>query len=259
MIIKDTFLRDMAKLVAWYPLRWIVTVSPWGLAYGAGKLVGTLDSIISKGRTCRIVENLLSVYGDKMTPTEALAIARRIIQRHYVEHMEFYKFATLRKESLPDHITFDGLENLELELKKGKGVILAHMHFGSKQFPLVALGLMDHPVSQIGYRDSEAPDYSFIHKHVHLRIRTRIEDSFKMKHILLGDSLRSSLRGVAEQRNPDDCSGRSWRHPRGRQQLSADSFPGQDDDVSSRSGQDCEKDRIRDSSALLCSAGNRQV
>jgi lauroyl/myristoyl acyltransferase len=196
MIIKDTFLRDMAKLVAWYPLRWIVTVSPWSLAYGAGKLVGTLDSITSKGRPRQMVENLLSVYGDKMTPEEAQAIARRIIQRHYVEHMEFYKFATLRQKDLPDHISFDGLENLDLELKKGKGVILAHMHFGSKQFPLVALGLMDRPVSQIGYRDSDAPDYSLIHKHVHLRIRTRIEDSFKMKHILLGNSLRPAYEAL---------------------------------------------------------------
>lgn len=196
MIIKDTVLRDMAKLVAWYPLRWIVMATPWSFAYWAGRLVGTLDSMISRGRTHRMVGNVLSVYGDTMTSRDALAISRRITQRHYVEHMEFYKFATLHKDELSDHIVFDGLDRLELELKKGKGVILVHMHFGSKQFPLVALGLMDHPVSQIGYRDIDAPDHSFIHKNVHLRIRNRIEATFKMKHILIGSSLRPAYEAL---------------------------------------------------------------
>ena len=31
---------DMAKLVAWYPLRWFITIAPWSVTYALGRLVG---------------------------------------------------------------------------------------------------------------------------------------------------------------------------------------------------------------------------
>ena len=43
MIIRDSVVRDMAKLVAWYPLRWSVAASPWRLAYFFGEAVGWAD------------------------------------------------------------------------------------------------------------------------------------------------------------------------------------------------------------------------
>ncbi|MDP6522865.1 MAG: lysophospholipid acyltransferase family protein [Kiritimatiellia bacterium] len=196
MIIQDNIFRDMAKLVAWYPLRWCVTVSPWRMVYTMGKLAGAGDARIEKGRIRRITDNLLSVYGDKMIEEDAAKIANRIVQRHFVEHMEFYKFATLNRGNIDKRIKFEGLEHLDAALEKGKGAILAHMHFGSKQFPLVALGHMDYAVNQIGYRDTTAPDHSFIHKHVHLRIRNRLESKFKARHIHLNNSLRPAYRAL---------------------------------------------------------------
>lgn len=196
MIIQDNIFRDMAKLVAWYPLRWCVTVSPWRMVYAMGQLAGAGDARIEKGRIDRIKDNLLSVYGESMDTEKARGIAHRIVRRHFVEHMEFYKFATLNKDNIGRRIQFEGLEHLDSALEKGSGAILAHMHFGSKQFPLVALGHMDYAVNQIGYRDMTAPDHSFIHKHVHLRIRNRLESKFKARHIHLNKSLRPAYRAL---------------------------------------------------------------
>ena len=190
MIIRDSIPRDMAKLVAWYPLRWCVTASPWRLAYFFGEAVGLVDSLILRGRPERIAANLLAIYGGHMTKAEARRIARRNIQRHYIEHMEFYKYATLTVTNLSRHIRFEGLKNLETALKVGRGAILVHMHYGCKQFPLVALGIMGYDVSQIGYRDANAEDHSWVHKNVHLRIRLRIENQFMVKHVHVGTSLR---------------------------------------------------------------------
>ena len=190
MIIRDSILRDMAKLVAWYPLRWCVTISPWRLAYFFGKAVGLADSFILRERPNRIAKNLMASQGSCITETKARQIARQNIQRHYIEHMEFYKFAVLTSANLSRHIKFEGIHNLEEALKTGRGAILVHMHYGCKQFPLVALGLMGYDVSQIGYRDEYAKDYSWVHKNVHLRIRLRLENQFKTRHIHIGTSLR---------------------------------------------------------------------
>jgi KDO2-lipid IV(A) lauroyltransferase len=190
MIIRDSVLRDMAKLVAWYPLRWSVAASPWRLAYLFGETVGAADALISRRRRDHIARNLLAAYGDSMKAAEARRIAGRNIRRHYIEHMEFYKYATLTAANLSRHIRFEGLGRLEAALKAGRGAILVHMHYGCKQFPLVALGIMGYDVSQIGYRDERAEDHSWVHKNVHLRIRMRLENQFRVKHVHVGKSLR---------------------------------------------------------------------
>jgi len=190
MIIRDSVVRDMAKLVAWYPLRWCVAASPWRLAYLFGETVGWADARISSRRRDHIARNLLAAYSSRMTPAEATRIAGRNIQRHYIEHMEFYKYATLTPANLSRHIRFEGFGHLEDALKAGRGVILVHMHYGCKQFPLVALGIMGYDVSQIGYRDEKAEDHSWVHKNVHLRIRMRLENQFRVKHVHVGKSLR---------------------------------------------------------------------
>jgi len=190
MIIRDSVLRDMAKLVAWYPLRWGVAASPWRLAYFFGETVGRADALISGRRRDHIARNLLAAYGDRMEAAEAGRIAGKNIRRHYIEHMEFYKYATLTAANLSRHIRFEGLGRLEDALKAGKGAILVHMHYGCKQFPLVALGIMGYDVSQIGYRDEHAEDHSWVHKNVHLRIRMRLENQFRVKHVHVGKSLR---------------------------------------------------------------------
>ena len=197
MIIRDTFLRDMAKLVAWYPLRWSVMLSPWRLAYFYGQLVGFADATISGGRRRQIVRNVTAVYGGRRSDTEIEAIARRNIQRHYIEHMEFYKYAQLTPENLGRHIRFQGREHLDEALRRGKGAILVHMHYGCKQFPLVALGLLGYDVGQVGYRDKTAVDYSWVHRNVHLRIRMRMEDKFRVKHVHVDKSLRPAYDTLA--------------------------------------------------------------
>ena len=198
MIIKDSFLRDMAKLVAWYPLRWFITLAPWSATYTLGRLVGRIDNMRSHARRDTVAANIRGALGDSVDEADAHSAALRIIQRHYIEHMEFYKFATLNRNNIGQHLAMEGIENLDRALERGKGAILVHMHFGSKQFPLVGLGLSGYTVNQVGYRDPEAEDYSFIHKNVHLRIRMHIEDRFKAKHIHVNKSLRPLYNALAK-------------------------------------------------------------
>jgi KDO2-lipid IV(A) lauroyltransferase len=117
-------------------------------------------------------------------------IARRVIQKHYTQLMELFKFASLKEHRLNRFAYFDGLDILDRERAKGNGIILVHMHFGTMQAPLVALGLKGYPIHQINYRNPEEKDFSFIHKKVHLRIRMRIENKFNAKHIYIGKSMR---------------------------------------------------------------------
>jgi lauroyl/myristoyl acyltransferase len=192
LIIRDSLLRDFCKLVAWYPMRWLVTALPWSFAYALGNIIGIVDGLLGKHRVRQMETNILRGLGtDGVDANRARTIAHMVVRRHYVEHMEFYKFATLTAGNLNQRISFEGLERLQAMLAHGKGVILVHMHFGSKQFPMVALGLNGFPVTQVGYRDPEAGDHSWIHRNVHLKIRMRIESSFSVKYLHLGNSFRS--------------------------------------------------------------------
>lgn len=194
MIIRDNPVRDLAKLVAWYPLRWFVTLAPWGVAYFLGTLVGRAYCLLFSGKVRRIADNMRSALGNSLTEADAMRHAQTIVTRHYVEHMEFYKLATLTPKNLSRHVTMEGIEHVECALQTGGGAVLVHMHFGSKQFPLVALGLNGYPVTQVGYRDTGAGDYSFIHRHVHLRLRLRIEARFKARHVHVGNTMRPLYR-----------------------------------------------------------------
>jgi len=216
MIFQDSPIRDLAKLVAWYPLRWFVTAAPWGIAYFLGGLVGRVYCRVCPGKIRRIARNMhCALRGEGLTESHAWACARTLATRHYVEHMEFYKLATLTRENVGKHVTMEGIEHVEKALASGKGAVLVHMHFGSKQFPLVALGLNGYPVTQVGYRDTSAGDYSFIHRQVHLRLRLKIEARFKAKHVHLGEFMRPLYRclqnnellmiagdGIGGRRNP---------------------------------------------------------
>ncbi len=196
MIIQDNPVRDLAKLFAWYPLRWTVSASPWALAYAMGVAVGRVYCAAFPGKVRRIAANMRTGLGEMLTDSEAFRHARMVVIRHYVEHMEFYKLASLTSKTIGRHLNFQGVEHLDEAMAAGKGAILVHLHFGSKQFPLVGLGLLGYPVTQVGYRDAHAADYSFIHRKVHLRLRMRIEDLFPAKHIHLGQSMRPLIRSL---------------------------------------------------------------
>lgn len=186
MIIKDTIIRDMGRLFIWYPFRWIISLSPYRIVRSFSFIMGFIDHHFCKSRRIQLITNLNGVFGNNINVKN---IALRIMQTHYLNLLELFKFSSLNKTNIYNHVDIEGISNLDQAISKGKGVILATLHFGTMQYPLIALGILGHTINQVGDRDTEAPEFSYIHRKIALKHRTIIENKFNAKHIHISKSL----------------------------------------------------------------------
>ena len=98
---------------------------------------------------------------------------------HYIDRMSIFHYHRLHSGNLAEVIEFDGLDLLNETLKLGNGCLLIHGHIGPSQLPLVALGVMGYPMTQIGFRTDAG--LSFIGRNVQLRHRLKIEEQFPVE------------------------------------------------------------------------------
>ncbi len=227
MVIKDSILRDLGRLFIWYPFRWIVQLLPLSVVFKTGQMMGWLESLYSKNRLAVMALNICRSL--KKEKIEALNIARKNLELHYVHLLEFFKFPAFNKANIDRCIEFRGIDHLDASLKKGKGVILIHLHFGTMQFPLIALGYKDYPMNQLGQREPENKSLSWVHRKVALRNRLKIESSIPANFINIGmtGSLRPAFRCLQENKIlliPGD--GRGGLNPMGKKDVLID-FLGQ--------------------------------
>lgn len=188
MIIKDTLLRDFGRLFIWFPFRWLIIICPFAIVRKLAFVMGYLDYIFCRARRNQLIKNVQNTFLNNKMNVHSVAIG--IMETHYLNLLEFFKFSTLNKNNLSDHIFFEGKQILDEILKKGRGAILATLHFGTMQYPLVALGHLGYKVTQLGDRDPEALEFSYIHRKIALRYRIKIENSFKVKHIHISNLLK---------------------------------------------------------------------
>lgn len=194
MIIKDTLLRDFGRIIMWYPFRWVILLLPLSIVIKIGRIMGKIESLYSKKRIVIMAQNIQCGLG--CNQKEACNIVCKNFELHYIHLLEFFKFPQFPTKNIDRYIEFKGLEHLDSCLKHGKGVILVHLHFGTMQIPLIALGLKGYRMNQIGQREPDNKNLSFIHRKVALRQRLKIEASIPANIINIGMSctLRSAFR-----------------------------------------------------------------
>lgn len=186
MIIKDTIARDIGRLFIWYPFRWFIALSPYFFVRLIAEVMCTVDHISCRSRRDQLIQNLVNVFGKKI---DAPKTAKGVMKTHYLNLLEFFKFPSINKSNMFEHVYFSGKHFIDGALEKERGAILATLHFGTMQYPLVALGHLGYPISQVGDRDTEAGEFSYIHRKVALKYRIKIEKSFRAKHTYISKSI----------------------------------------------------------------------
>lgn len=188
MIIKDTLLRDIGRLFVWFPFRWFIAFSPYFIVKWFAFIMGYIDHIFCRSRRNQLIENLQIVFGKNLIDVSKVAMG--VMETHYLNLLEFFKFEGINEKNIYDHVYFEGKEILDRIVMEGKGAVLATLHFGTMQYPLVALGHLGYKVNQLGDRDINASEFSFIHRKIALKYRIKIENSFKVKHIHISKSIK---------------------------------------------------------------------
>ncbi len=192
MVVRESLARDFFRLIVWYPLRWLVKLVPIRYGFAIFRVMGDMHYHLSRNKRNVIMKNLQSAFGDNLTGKKLLDIVRNYFRNHYINQLQIFLFPRFNRNNIERFHTFEGLENLDNALKKGKGCILIHPHFGPAQLPLCALGIIGYPMMQLGLPTDEG--LSFIGKRVAFRLRLKYESRIPARIV----SANSFLRPIME-------------------------------------------------------------
>lgn len=190
MRVRESPARDALRLVAWYPLRFLVERLPPRLGFAVLRLLGRLHAAASRGRRGRALAAVSRLRPDLPGPTrrkQALAA----FETHYANQLSIFVFPRITPDNFAQVLEIEGREHLDAALAAGRGAVLPIGHFGPTQLPLTVLGLVGYPMLQIGYLNEAG--LSFIGRHVAVRLRRRYEGRIPARIVPPGPGTRQAL------------------------------------------------------------------
>ena len=174
MVVNESISRDVLRLLVWYPLRYLILILPvrWGILLLSR--LGDMHCLLSKGKKEILVQNLTRLKDGLHRDAKAEEhILRGYFRNHYIDHLLIFIFPKFGKKEVRKFVEISGLEYLDEALKKKKGVILLHGHFGPVHLPLVSLARIGYQLKQVGYPSDEG--LSWIGRNVAFRLRLKYE------------------------------------------------------------------------------------
>lgn len=173
MRVTESPVRDLLRLIVWYPLRLVIERLPPRAGFRALGLLGRLHAALAAvrgGRAARIAAAVERV-APGLSEADRRAQVVEFFRTHYVNQLSIFIYPGLTRDTLGQVLEIEGLEHLDAAL--GRGAVLPIGHFGPSQLPLAALGVLGYPMVQIGFQNDEG--LSFIGKSVAFRLRRLYE------------------------------------------------------------------------------------
>jgi lauroyl/myristoyl acyltransferase len=144
-------LKDSARWLFWFPLRWLLVILPLPAAYTIGSFLGYGFYLIAGKRRFRTESELRSLAFTKDFNNKTIRnIVRQAIINLVLNHIDILLYQKLSKIPVDTYTEIVGLDTLQKALSLNKGAILVHPHFGNPQLLMLALGGRNFPINQIG-------------------------------------------------------------------------------------------------------------
>ncbi|MBF0608105.1 MAG: lysophospholipid acyltransferase family protein [Candidatus Magnetobacterium sp. LHC-1] len=182
MVVSEGIVRDLLRLLVWYPLRWVVQVLPVGAGLMLFRAMGDMHYALSRGKRQRLFANLSDTGLDACNKH---LIVREYFRNHYVDRLFIFIVPGFGSSQIRRYVELEGVEHLEDALGRGKGVVLVHGHFGPVHMPLVVLARCGFRIKQLGLPSDDG--LSWIGRNVAYRLRLRYEAKIPAE-ILRADS-----------------------------------------------------------------------
>ena len=199
MRTNESFLRDILRIIVWYPIRWIILSIP---IYGGIKLIGfmgDIDYAISINKRKRLNENLLIIMDYINCYSESMKKhIKEYFRNHYIDRLMIFLFPRFKKRNFTRFVEIKGLEYVDKALQSGKGVILVHGHFGPVHLPLVVLTRLGYQINQIGMPSDEG--LSLVGRVVSFKIRMKYEAKLPAEIVRANGFLRVVFKWLKDNR-----------------------------------------------------------
>lgn len=194
MIPRESRIRDILRLIVWYPFRWLTLILPVSVNLFFFRTLGRIHFCLGKKRVQELLENMKALpenlYDASARRTEAL----HYLENHYLDRLHIFLYPRLRNSPTRTRrlIRIQGKQNLHTALQTGKGAILIHGHFGVIQLPLFALHHASFHPMQIGLPSAQG--VSAIGRATAFRLRLKYEQMLPCKILTAGSYLRPAFR-----------------------------------------------------------------
>ena len=196
MVPQKNFLKDLGRVLFWFPLRWMLLITPLSLVYRLGGWLGNLNYVISRpDKINRMRDNVSAALG--RSPQETTWIIRQNLKMHLRNTLELIKYPKTTKAQIKATVTFKHKNRLDAALQEKGGVVLLTAHFGAKQLLQIALGRWGYDTNQIHYH-MRRDELTFIQKHVAQFQRKKIESQLPVNFIHAKRFLRPAFRCLKE-------------------------------------------------------------
>jgi KDO2-lipid IV(A) lauroyltransferase len=129
-----------------YLLGAFLRILPYRLALSFGSSLGFLAFDVFRVRRKVTLINLKNSLGDQKSTGELKKIGRRAYKNMAKSIMEYSLFPSLNKRKISRMVEFEGTENFDEALRRGKGAIVVAGHFGSWELMGAATCQRGYPV-----------------------------------------------------------------------------------------------------------------
>jgi len=127
----------------------IICSLPQSTGLWLGRRVGSLGYYLDSKHRSLAYANLKIAFGKTKSPQEIKRIVKRLFQNYGQNLIELFRLPFMDSQGIENFVKVDGQEHVHEGLKKGKGVILLAMHFGSWELSSFMSKMLNHPYKVI--------------------------------------------------------------------------------------------------------------
>jgi lauroyl/myristoyl acyltransferase len=193
ILAKENILQDIARIIIWFPFRWLTRILPPRINFALFEMIGDLAFHLYPGKRNQLRSRISGIFAD--WPSERVTEeVRACFRNYYADRFIVNLVPGLNSLKIDQIATLEGEEHLKKTISERRGVVLIHPHFGPSQLPLIYLGFKGYPVAQIGFRKlgeraiARSTD----------TIRVKLEYMMPAKHFFADKYLRGVLRWLGD-------------------------------------------------------------
>ncbi len=142
----------MGEYLVYWTVRafgFLIRILPSRIVLAIGRGIGLLRYYFDIKHRSLVYSNLKIAFAKTKPSHELKNITKSLFKNYGQNLIEFFLFPLVNANNIEKFVTIDGKEHVHEALKKGKGVILLAMHFGSWEMASLASAMLGAPYNVI--------------------------------------------------------------------------------------------------------------